>query len=64
MRFNVSFLVFVLGCNGQQEDPCLALYTDGMRKCFSDITGLPSDDVKDVLMDEQQNAGTIKTICR
>ncbi|XP_052700192.1 uncharacterized protein LOC128177509 [Crassostrea angulata] len=51
------------GCNGQQEDPCLALYTDGMRKCFSDITGLPSDDVKDVLMDEQQNAGTIKTIC-
>lgn len=56
--------MFVLGCNGQQEDPCLALYTDGMRKCFSDITGLPSDDVKDVLMDEQQNAGTIKTICR
>lgn len=56
--------MFVLGCNGQQEDPCLSLYTDGMRKCFSDITGLPSDDVKDVLMDEQQNAGTIKTICR
>lgn len=59
----MSYRVFV-GCNGQQQDLCLASYTDGLKKCLSDITGLPSDDVKDVLMDEQQNADTIKIICR